>query len=191
MEINASRNKLGWKSADVWWSLCMKSHDFHLSHYCLWALVSRRLHVKLAAIDHSWNVSVLKNMVSHCTHDLAQNLLPQMPDRHDTVWWWVKLSDSRLIHPYLNTDPVVKLLTRYIGLYDLNRKCSCFYCLSHLFENSLNAKCIHAGQLSWFLNENIKYDEISWSQHGCRLISLSKAFFPSSYLGLLCTNCLW
>jgi len=44
---------------------------------------------------------------------------------------------------YLNTDPVVELLTHYIGLYDLDRKRSCFCCLSNLLENSLNAQCIH------------------------------------------------
>jgi len=41
-----------------------------------------------------------------------------------------ELSDSRWIRPYLNTDPVVKQLTHYIGLYDLNRKGSCFAVLA-------------------------------------------------------------
>jgi len=42
--------------------------------------------------------------------------------RHDTIRWWAELSDSRRLCPYLNTDPVVKQLTHYIGLYDLNKK---------------------------------------------------------------------
>jgi len=42
--------------------------------------------------------------------------------RHGTIRWWAELSYSRRIRPYLNTDPVVKQVTHYIGLYDLNRK---------------------------------------------------------------------
>jgi len=42
--------------------------------------------------------------------------------RHDTTQWWAEPSDSRWIRPYLNMDPVVKLLTYFIRLYDLNRK---------------------------------------------------------------------
>jgi len=38
----------------------------------------------------------------------------------------MEFSDSRRICPYLNTYPVVKLLTHYIGLYDLNRKMKLF-----------------------------------------------------------------
>jgi len=45
---------------------------------------------------------------SHFSEDLAQNLLPQMPD---TIQWWVELSSSHRIRLYLTTDPVVKWLT--------------------------------------------------------------------------------
>ena len=45
-----------------------------------------------------------------------------MPDKEDTIQRWAELSDSLWIRPYLNTDPVVKLLTHYIGLHDLNKK---------------------------------------------------------------------
>jgi len=42
--------------------------------------------------------------------------------RHDTIWWWAELSDSHQFPHNLNTDPLVKQLTHYIGLYDFNRK---------------------------------------------------------------------
>ena len=41
--------------------------------------------------------------------------------RNDTIRWWAGISDSRQFRPCLNTDPVVKQLTHYIGLIDLNR----------------------------------------------------------------------
>ena len=48
-------------------------------------------------------------------------------------------------------------MTHYIGLYDLNRKWSCFCCFSNLFENSLNLQCIHdISHLLWIFDENIK-----------------------------------
>ena len=88
-------------------------------------------------------------MVSHCTLDLIswkillQTCCLKCLIRHDTIQWWGELSDSRWIHPYLNTDPVVKQLTHYIGLYDLNRISSRFCCFNNLSENSLNVQCIH------------------------------------------------
>jgi len=33
--------------------------------------------------------------------------------------WWAELSFSRWIRPYLRMNQVVRLLTHYIGLYDL------------------------------------------------------------------------
>ena len=86
-------------------------------------------------------------MFSHCTLDLIswQILLKTCCLKRlmwdDTIRWL--LSGYRRIRPYLNTDPVVELLAHYIGLYDLNRKLSCFCCFSNLFENSLNVQCIH------------------------------------------------
>jgi len=69
-------------------------------------------------------------MVSHCTLDLIpwKILLKTCRliclIRYDAIgWWWGGgLSDSRQFRPYLNTDPVVKLSTHYIGLYNLNKK---------------------------------------------------------------------
>jgi len=96
--------------------------------------------------------------------------------RYDLIRWWAELSDFCRIRPYLNTDPVVELLTHYIGLYDLNRKWSCLCCFSNLFENSLNVQCIHdISHLLWIFDENTKYGKKIWSHHGCRLISFSKA----------------
>jgi len=121
-------------------------------------------------------------MVSDCTLDLIswkillKTCCLKCLKKHDAIWWWAKLSDSRRSCPYLNTDSVVKPLTYYIGLYDLNRKWSCFCCFSNLLKNSLNAQCIHdLSHLLWIFDENTKYEEIIWSQHGCWLISLSKA----------------
>ena len=53
-----------------------------------------------------------------------------MPNKawHNTMV--AELSDFRRICPYLNTDPVVKLLMHYIGLCDLNRKWRCFAVLA-------------------------------------------------------------
>ena len=91
--------------------------------------------------------SVLTNMVSQSTLDLIswkillKNCCLKCLIRH--VRWWAALSDSRRIRSYLNTDPVVKQLTYYIGLYDLYRKRICFCCFNNLFENSLNVQCIH------------------------------------------------
>ena len=99
-------------------------------------------------VDHFENivfpssVSVQKNMVSHCTLDLnSWKILPETCClksliRYDTIRWWAELSDSRRIGPYLNTDPVIKLLTHYIGVCDLNRKRSCFCYFTNLFKNS-------------------------------------------------------
>jgi len=42
--------------------------------------------------------------------------------RYDTIRWWAEFRDSHRFSLYLNADPVVKLLTHYVGLYDLNRK---------------------------------------------------------------------
>jgi len=67
-------------------------------------------------------------MVTHCTLDfiswkiLLKTCCLKYLIRYDTVRWWAELSDSCRIRPYLNTDPVVKLLTHYIDLYDLSRK---------------------------------------------------------------------
>jgi len=33
--------------------------------------------------------------------------------RCDTIQWWVEVSNHCRFRPYLNTDPVVKLLTHY------------------------------------------------------------------------------
>jgi len=62
-------------------------------------------------------------MVSHCTLDpISWKILLKTCSlicliRYDTIQWWAELSDS-----CLNTDSVVKLLTHYIGLYDLNHR---------------------------------------------------------------------
>jgi len=95
--------------------------------------------------------------------------------RQDTIRWWAELSDPRQFRSYLNTDPVVKLLAHYIGLFGLNRKWSCFCCFSNLFESSLNLQYIYdISHLLWICNENTKYEKIIWRQHGRRLISFSK-----------------
>ena len=113
-----------------------------------------------------YGVSVLKNMVSHCTLDLVswkflpKTSCPKCLIRYDTIRWWTEFSDSRQICPYLNTDPVVKQLTRYIGLYDLNRK------RSRLFANWPNVQYIHdISHLLWIFDKNAKYDnnlELAW-----------------------------
>jgi len=68
-------------------------------------------------------------MVSHCTLDLIsckmlfKTCCLKCLVRYDTIQWWAGFSDFRRICPYLNANPVVKLLTHYIlGLYDLSRK---------------------------------------------------------------------
>jgi len=67
-------------------------------------------------------------MVTHCTLDLVswkillKTYCLKYLMMYDTIRWWAALSDSHRIRPYLNMDPVVTLLTHYIGLYDLNRK---------------------------------------------------------------------
>jgi len=121
-------------------------------------------------------------MISHCTLDLISwkiLLKTRCLDcliRYDTTQWWAELSDSRRIRPYLNMDPVVKLLTHYIGSYDLNRKWSCFWCFSNLFGNVLHVQCIcDINHLWWIFDGNTKYENIIWGQHGRRLISFSKA----------------
>jgi len=61
-------------------------------------------------------------MISHCTLDLIswkillKTCCLKCLLRYDTIQWWTELRDSHRIRPYLNTDPVVKLLTHYIGL---------------------------------------------------------------------------
>jgi len=78
-------------------------------------------------------------MFSHCTLDLIswkillQTCCLKCLIRCDTMQWWAELSGSHEIYPYLNSNQVVKLLTHYIGLYDLNRKLSCFGCFSIFF----------------------------------------------------------
>ena len=128
------------------WSICR-------CHFLLlWALLQ--------------SVRVLKNMVSHCSLDriswkiLLKTCYLKCLIVYDTIRWWPERSDSQRIRPYLNTDPVVKLLTHYIGLYDLNRKWSCFCCFSNLFEKSLNVQCIHdINHLLWIFDENTKYEK--------------------------------
>ena len=133
----------------------------------------------------NWNISLKAQVywktVSHCTLDLISwNILLKTCRfkcliRYDTIRWWAELSDSRRIRPYLNKDPVVKLLTHYIGFCDLNRKWSYFCCFSNFFKISLNVQCIHdIIHLLWIFDENTKYEKITRSQHGHRLISLSK-----------------
>ena len=67
-------------------------------------------------------------MVSHRTLDLIlwkillKTCCLKCLIRYDLIRWWAEPSDSRWFRPYLYTDPVVKQLTHYIGLYDLNRK---------------------------------------------------------------------
>jgi len=79
-------------------------------------------------------------MVSNWTLDLISSKLLlktcclKCLIRYDTKRWWAKLSNSRRFLPYLNTDPVVRQLTHYRGLYDLNRKWSCFCYFTNLFK---------------------------------------------------------
>jgi len=95
---------------------------------------------------------------------------------HDTIQWWADLSECCRFRPHLNTHLVVKQLTHYLGLNDLNRKWSCFCCFGNLFENSLNVQCIHdISHILWIFDESIKYEKIIWRYCGCGLISLSKA----------------
>jgi len=49
--------------------------------------------------------------------ELAQALLPQMLGKKVPMRWWVELSFSRRIRPYLRMHPVVRLMTHYMGLY--------------------------------------------------------------------------
>jgi len=77
--------------------------------------------------------------------------------------------------PQTNTHPAVKLLTHYIGLYDLNRKWSCCVVLAMCSKNSLNVRCIHnISHLLLIFDEDAKYEKIILSQHGRRLVTLSK-----------------
>jgi len=88
-------------------------------------------------------------MVLQCTLDLISwKILLQTCClicliRYDTIRWRAELSDSRRFRPYLNTEPVVKLLTHYISLEDLNRKWTRFCCFGSSLENWLNVHCIH------------------------------------------------
>ena len=74
------------------------------------------------------SVCELTNIVSQCTLDLISwKILLKICClkcliRYDTGRWWAELNDARWFHPYLNTVPVVKLLTHYTGLYDLSRE---------------------------------------------------------------------
>jgi len=67
-------------------------------------------------------------MVAHCTLELIswkillKTCCPKCLIWYDTIQWWAELSNSHQFRPYLNTDPVVKLLIHYISLYDLIRK---------------------------------------------------------------------
>ena len=119
------------------------------------------------------------NWKSQCTHDLISWKILLKPCylkwlmRYGTIRWWAELTDSRRFRPYLNPDLVVQLLTHSIGLYDLNRKWSCFCCFSNLFQNSLYAQCIYdISHLLWNHDGNTECEKIMWSK---RLISLSKA----------------
>jgi len=76
---------------------------------------------------------------------------------------------------HLKTDLVVKRLTHYISLYDLDRKWSCFRCFRNLFENSFHVQCIHDISHFRWIFDNTNYEKIIWSQPGRWLISLSKA----------------
>ena len=71
----------------------------------------------------------------------------------------------RQLRPYLNTDLVVKLLTHYIGLYDLNRNWSCF---NNLFENSLDVQYTHDDLFFMRMQNMKKYFGVSmiadWSR---------------------------
>jgi len=101
-------------------------------------------------------------MVSQCTLELIllKTCYLKCLIRHDTIWWWAELSDSHRFRPYVNTDPIVKLLAYYIGLFDLTRKQSCFCCFSNLFENSLNVQCIHnLSHILLIFDENTRYME--------------------------------
>jgi len=104
-------------------------------------------------------------MVSQSTLDLIpQTLLPQMPDK---VWRNTMVDGI--------TDPVVRLLSHYIGLYDPNKKWNCFPCSSNLFNNSLNVPCFHdRSHPLWIFDESKKYTKIIWDKHGRWLILLSK-----------------
>jgi len=107
-----------------------------------------------------------KNMVSQSTLDLIswkillQTCCLKCLIRHHTIQWWAELGDSHRIRPYLNTDPVVKQLTHYIGLDDLNRTGSCFCSFSNLFGNSLSVQCIHdISNLLWIFDANTKKEK--------------------------------
>jgi len=69
---------------------------------------------------------------------------------HNTMVGWAELNHSRRIRPYPNTDPVDKQLTQYIGLYDLNRKWSCFSCLRKLFWKFTQC-AVYSDCLRWIL----------------------------------------
>jgi len=84
------------------------------------------------------------------------------------------LAIPRRFYPYLNTTLVVKLLTHYKGLYDLNRKLSCFCCFSNCFGNALNVRYIHnISHLLCIFDDNTKYQKIGVNM--AAKISLSKA----------------
>jgi len=105
---------------------------------------------------------------------LLKTCCPKCLMRHDTIWWWTELSNSRRFRPYLNTDPIFKQLTHYIGLYDLSRKWSSFCYFRNLFENSLNVQRFHdISHILWIFDENTKYEkdnlETAWP-----LIDLTK-----------------
>ena len=64
-------------------------------------------------------------MVSHCAlvlifcKILLKTCCFKCLIRHGTIRWWAELSDSSRFRSDLNTDPIVKHLTHYLGLYDL------------------------------------------------------------------------
>ena len=105
-------------------------------------------------------------MVSRCTFDLIswkillKTCCLKCLIGHDTIRWRAELSDTRRIRPYLNTAPVARLLTN-IGLYDTTENEVVLCCFSNLFENLLNAQCIHdISHLLGFFDENTKYEKI-------------------------------
>jgi len=122
--------------------------------------------------------SVLKNKVSHCTLDLIswkillKTCCLKCLIRYDTIRWRAEFSDFRRIRPYLDMDPVVKLLTNYNRLTWSKQKMKLFCCFSNLFENSLNVQCIHdITHLVWILMriQNMKKYGVSMAADWSRL----------------------
>jgi len=120
------------RNQSIWLTVALPRHSVKVLVYCKKMI----LHGNLDLI--SWKI-LLKTC---CLKSLI---------RYDTMQCWAELSESRRILPYLNTEPepVVELLTPYMGFYELNRKWSCFCCFSNLFKNSLNVQCIHDKSNFW------------------------------------------